>query len=124
MFNLLQLCVICALILFADVLSHGGDDDDDYDDDDHDEDHDHDGGGRDIELPRHHSKGFKHPLIPRFFQSATTFLILHNLIVQYTLRYEPMTNITTKYCLGLGSSCERFDSLYKCCQRSTLYGGV
>ena len=73
MFNLLQMCVICALILFANVLSHGDDDDDDDDDDedhdhddDHDDDDDHDGGGSDIQLPRHYSRGYKHPLIPRF----------------------------------------------------------
>ena len=40
------------------------------------------------------------------------------------LRYELMTNVSTKYCLGLGSSCERFDSIYKCCQRATLYGVI
>ena len=36
------MCVIliCALILFADALSHGGDGDDDEEDHDHDEDHD------------------------------------------------------------------------------------
>ena len=33
-----------------------------------------------------------------------------------------MTNISLKYCLGLGSPCDGFDSIYKCCQHASLFG--